>query len=57
MEPEVEFISIPKPSRVAIIGAGMVGSTYAYTLLLQESRTRSAFWTRDNPGLKEKRST
>jgi L-lactate dehydrogenase len=35
MEPEVEFISIPKPSRVAIIGAGMVGSTYAYTLLLQ----------------------
>jgi L-lactate dehydrogenase len=33
MEETFEYIPIPKPSRVCIIGSGLVGSTYAYTLL------------------------
>lgn len=35
MERETDSLRVAKHSRVAVIGAGMVGSTYAYTLLLQ----------------------
>lgn len=35
MEQDLILAPFPKPSRVAVIGAGLVGSTYAYTVLLQ----------------------